>query len=80
MRNIEDQDLHERLQLAQEKIVRLEREIEDLNDLRMTLARILNREQFHVYSQAMSRLETKKSPADRRAEMTRLWAAERDKP
>jgi len=69
---MEDGDLRQRLRLAQEKIVRLEQENAELLDMReMLRALILVMEIRGVQ---------KKSPAERRAEMTRLWAAERDKP
>jgi len=90
---IDDTDLKQRLRLAQEKIARLEREIEDLNDLRETLREILTRpiqddpqiREWVDWSRnavelvkAKERMQpTKKSPAVHRAELTRLWAAER---
>ena len=88
---MEDSDLKARLRLAQEKILRLEREIEDLNDLRETLRAILNSRPVQEdptiqrwidwsrnavdLMRAKQRTQPKKSPAVRRAEMARLWAA-----
>ena len=64
---MEDGDLKQRLRLAQEKIIRLEQEnaeLLDMRDLLMVLAKVMQHP-----------IRPKKSPAVRRAEMARLWAA-----
>ena len=69
---MEDSDLKQRLRLAQEKIAKQAMEIEELLDMR-SLIMVLAKEI------AARPTAQKKSPAERRAEMTRLWAAERNK-
>jgi len=77
---MEDSDLRQRLRLAREKIAMLQMEVEELTDMRDLLREILRQIEGTVELRLYQRRQRqKKSPAERRAEMTRLWAAERNK-